>query len=100
MARRITESDFERSESSSTPAGPSTAGCPQRSEGTQTIGSPFLCLLSFGEAKESELPPGNPGLQVQARWKRYEFSSCKRKRDAGWSPKTSSPLAQAGQEAS
>ena len=23
-------------------------------------GSPFLCLLSFGEAKESELPPGNP----------------------------------------
>ncbi|WP_217649444.1 hypothetical protein, partial [Polaromonas sp. YR568] len=28
--------------------------------GTQTVGSPFLCLLSFGEAKESELPPGNP----------------------------------------
>ena len=23
-------------------------------------GSPFLCSLSFGEAKESELPPGNP----------------------------------------
>ena len=23
-------------------------------------GSPFLCLLSFGEAKESELQPGNP----------------------------------------
>ncbi len=23
-------------------------------------GSPFLCLLSFGEAKESELLPGNP----------------------------------------
>ena len=31
-------------------------------QGTQTIGSPFLCLLSFGEAKESELPPGNPRL--------------------------------------
>jgi hypothetical protein len=27
-------------------------------------GSPFLCLLSFGEAKESELPPGNPGQQA------------------------------------
>ena len=31
-------------------------------QGTQTIGSPFLCLLSFGDAKESELPPGNPRL--------------------------------------
>ena len=39
-----------------TPAGPSTAGCPQRSGGTQTVGSPFLCLLSFGEAKESRSP--------------------------------------------
>jgi hypothetical protein len=39
-----------------TPAGPSTAGCPQRSGGTQTPGSPFLCLLSFGEAKESRSP--------------------------------------------
>ena len=39
-----------------TPAGPSTAGCPQRSGGTQTVGSPFLGLLSFGEAKESESP--------------------------------------------
>ena len=39
-----------------TPAGPSTAGCPQRNEGTQTAGSPFLGLLSFGEAKESESP--------------------------------------------
>ena len=28
--------------------------------GSQTAGSPFLCLLSFGETKESELPPGNP----------------------------------------
>ena len=39
-----------------TPAGLSTAGCPQRSGGTQTPGSPFLCLLSFGEAKESRSP--------------------------------------------
>ncbi len=45
---------------SSTLAGPSTAGCPERSGGTQAAGAPFLCLLSFGEAKESELPPGNP----------------------------------------
>jgi hypothetical protein len=49
-----------KASSSSTPFFASTAGCPQRSGGTQTIGSPFLCLLSFGEAKESELPPGNP----------------------------------------
>ena len=39
-----------------TPAGLSTGGCPQRSGGTQTPGSPFLCLLSFGEAKESRSP--------------------------------------------
>jgi hypothetical protein len=39
-----------------TPAGPSTAGCPQRSEGTQAPGSPSLCLLSLGEARESESP--------------------------------------------
>jgi hypothetical protein len=29
-------------------------------QGTQTIGSPFFCLLFFGETKKSELPPGNP----------------------------------------
>ena len=29
-------------------------------------GSPFLCLLSFGEAKESELPPGNPRHSSQS----------------------------------
>ena len=57
---------FERSELFLTPSGPSTAGCPQRSGGTQQPGSPFLCLLSFGEAKESELPPGNPGQQAHA----------------------------------
>ena len=28
------------------------------SEGSQTVGSPFLCLLSFGEAKESECAAG------------------------------------------
>ena len=42
--------------SSGTPAGLSTARCPQRSGGTQTPGSPFFCLLFFGEAKKSESP--------------------------------------------
>ena len=35
--------------SSETPPAPSTAGCPERSAGTQTVGSPFFCLLFFGE---------------------------------------------------
>ena len=39
-----------------TPTEASTAGCPQQSRGTQTPASPFLCLLSFGEAKESRSP--------------------------------------------
>jgi len=53
---------FERSEFCETPRNVSTAGCPERSAGTQTAGSPFLCLLSFGEAKESESPAGaRPG---------------------------------------
>ena len=57
---------FERSEFCGPPPESSTAGCPQRSEGTQTVGSPFLCLLSFGEAKESESPAGaTPGLGKQ-----------------------------------
>jgi len=54
-------SEAQRSEFSQTPAGPSTAGCPQRSGGTQQPGSPFL-LLTFllAKQKKSELPPGNP----------------------------------------
>ena len=39
-----------------TPTEASTAGCPQQSGGTQTPASPFLCLLSFGEAKKSRSP--------------------------------------------
>ena len=49
---------FERSEFARTPLGLSTAGCPQRSEGTLTVGSPFFCLLFFGEAKKSEAAAG------------------------------------------
>ncbi len=40
--------------------------CLQRSAGTpqgRLIGLPFLWLLSFGNSKESNLPPGNPGLR-------------------------------------
>ncbi|RIX77937.1 hypothetical protein D3H34_17860 [Acidovorax cavernicola] len=36
-------------------------------KGSQTVGSPFLCLLSFGEAKESKSPAGarpGPGNQT------------------------------------
>ncbi len=57
---------FERSEFCETPRNPSTAGCPQRSEGSQTVGSPFFCLRFFGEAKKSRSPAGaKPGLGKQ-----------------------------------
>jgi hypothetical protein len=42
--------------SSGTPAGLSTAGCPQRSEGTQAPGSPFFSLGFFGETKKCKSP--------------------------------------------
>ena len=47
-----------RSEFRSAAPCPSIAGCPQRSAGTRQVGSPFLCLLSFGEAKESRCAAG------------------------------------------
>ena len=47
---------------SETPRTASTAGCPQRSGGSQTAGSPFFCLRFFGEAKKSRSPAGaRPG---------------------------------------
>ena len=53
-----------KASSSSTPLSASTAGCPQRSGGTQTIGSPFFSLGFFGEAKKSKSPAGaRPGLK-------------------------------------
>src|ERR1035437_2660819 len=58
-ARRV----FERSEFAYRPRFVSSAGCPQRSVGTQTVGSPFLCLLSFGEAKESKCAVGRTSRQ-------------------------------------
>ena len=46
-----------------TPLLASTAGCPQRNEGSQTIGSPFFSLGFFGDAKKSKSPAGaRPGL--------------------------------------
>src|SRR5258706_15773453 len=37
-------------------------------QGTQTAGSPSLCLLSLGEARESESPAGaSPGLFEEAK---------------------------------
>ena len=44
-----------------TPAEPSTARYPKRSEGSQTAGSPFLLLpLLLAKQKKIELLPGNP----------------------------------------
>ncbi len=49
-----------------TPRNASTAGCPKRSAGTQTVGSPFFCLRFFGEAKKSRSAAGpRPGLGKQ-----------------------------------
>ncbi|MDP9603814.1 UNVERIFIED_ORG: hypothetical protein J2W38_003605 [Variovorax paradoxus] len=57
---------FERSEFCETPRNASTAGCPQRSGGSQTVGSPFFCLRFFGEAKKSRSAAGpRPGLGKQ-----------------------------------
>ncbi len=54
-----------KASSSETPFLASTAACLERSGRTQTIASPSLCLLSLGEARESESPAGaRPGLLV------------------------------------
>ena len=62
---------FERLQSASlskTPLDASTAGCPQRSEGTQPAGSLFCGDLFFGETKKSASPAGaSPGLQLRQR---------------------------------
>ncbi len=66
-----------------TPRNVSTAGCPERSAGTQPAGSPFLWLLSFGEAKESSSPAGaspGPGTQQSPPHHRGTASSFNRRR--------------------
>jgi len=56
---RVCLSDAQRRELSETPPNPSTAGCPVApAQGTQTVGSPFLWFLSFGDAKERDSPAG------------------------------------------
>ncbi len=45
---------FERSEFSETPPGASIAGCPKRSVGTRTAGSPFFWVLFFGRRPGGE----------------------------------------------
>ena len=54
---------FERSEFPADPAFVSTAAVP---EGPRAVGSPFLSLVSFGEAKESDPPPGGSRPQLHA----------------------------------
>ena len=78
MRARVCLSAAKRREFSETPAKLSTAGCPQRSEGTQPAGSLFLGLLSFGEAKESKSPAGaRPGPRTRQRHtKSYQNHSC------------------------
>ena len=75
---RVCLSAAKRREFSETPTKLSTAGCPQRSEGTQPVGSLFLGLLSFGEAKESESPAGaRPGPRTRQRHTTsYKNNSC------------------------
>jgi hypothetical protein len=54
---------FERSEFATDPA-----GCEQRKEPRSgpDVGSPFFCLLFFGEAKKSEAAAGpRPGLYAE-----------------------------------
>ncbi|MDO8370443.1 MAG: hypothetical protein Q7T39_00805, partial [Polaromonas sp.] len=62
-----------KASSSETPLLSSTAGCLERSEGSQTIGSPFFSLGFFGEAKKSASPAGaRPGLQANPRSQKTE----------------------------
>jgi len=56
---------FERSEFCETPRNASTAGCPERSAGSQTVGSPFFAYFLWRD-KESKSPAGaRPGQRPQ-----------------------------------
>ena len=48
----------ERSEFSRTPLGSSTAGCPERSGGTQTAGRPSFGYFSLAKQRKVPRPPG------------------------------------------
>ena len=76
-----------------------SAGCLERSERSQTAGSPFFCLRFFGEAKKRESPAGaRPGLPLGACTPhpglRCAQSACLRK-NAGISKSSMPPLLKA-----
>ena len=59
---------FERSEFSETPPNPSTAGCPERSAGTQTAGRLSFGYFSLAKQRRSTSPAGaRPGLRPHRR---------------------------------
>ncbi len=51
---------FERSEFERDPAQSEQRSVPEAQRRDDAFGSPFFCLLFFGEAKKSEWPPGHP----------------------------------------
>ena len=64
----LNEAAQQRSELCGTPRVRASQAAPARSAGVTGSGSPFLCLLSFGEAKESESPAGaRPGPRTRQR---------------------------------
>jgi hypothetical protein len=50
---------FERSEFSQTPPNLSTAGCPKRSAGSQTVGAISFSLVFLVRTRKSDSPPGD-----------------------------------------
>ena len=61
---------FERSEFAIDPTLNEHRSVPEAKRRDSDCGSPFLWLLSFGEAKESDLLPGNP-RQTPKSYTRY-----------------------------
>ncbi len=60
--------------SSGKPPGPPSSA--RNPEGAPTQGSPFLCLLSFGEAKESETPARRNPKPIQPAQRRTKTNKC------------------------
>ena len=64
----------ERSEFERPPAQTEQRSEPSRSDG-EAFGSPFFCLLFFGEAKKSESPAGaRPGLHAYQKLQTEDLS--------------------------
>ena len=57
---------FERSEFAIDPTLNEHRNVPVAKRRDSDCGSPFFWLLFFGEAKKSDLPPGNPGKPRKA----------------------------------